>query len=181
MATLEQTLYYIEVLYICAYVGFILWGVAGWYLGRFFLRRNEPIINRLNRKWVKENKKDSPLINVELMRKIEGDNFEKNGEINELKGQIAHYEEENKIISEANKALELQNKSLWYWNYAPHREAEFITIKQQDKNGEEVASSQIMLPDSKDWAYQPVAFADEQAEDFYQWKEERHQAEASHL
>jgi hypothetical protein len=167
MTELELAQHTADVTRWVAYFGFALWGVAGWYVGRFFLKRNYI--------------KPTGLINMKLMRQIERDNFDKNGEITELKGQIKHFEAENNIILDANKALELQNKSLWYWNYQPHREAEFITIKQLDKKGEVVATSQIMLPDSKDWAYQPVAFADDTAEDFYQWKEERHQSEANHL
>jgi len=168
MTELEQAEHYIEVLYIFANIGFALWGIAGWYAGRTLQ--------------MKEYIKPTELVNIKLMRQIENDNYDKNSEINTLKGQIAHYDAENDLLSKANKELELQNRSLWYWNYAPHRDAEFITIRQQDKNGEDVATSQIMLPDSKEWAYEPVAYADERAEDFYKWKDELpHQSNAAHL
>jgi len=159
MTELETAQLTIKTLYVFAFAGYLLWGIVGWIAGRDFLRRNHI--------------KPNGLINMTNVRKIEEDNFKQKGEIATLKGQIAHYDKENELLSNANKELIEQNKSLWYWNYSPHREAEFITIRQQDKNGDDVATSQIMLPALKDWAYEPVAYADDRAEDFYKWKDEQ--------
>ena len=168
METIEQLEYKIEILYMCAYVGFVLWGIAGWYVGRLLLRR----------RYIKPNE----LVNIASFRKSEGNNFHLNAEVSMLKEEKHDLFLDVQELDKRNEELIAQNKSLWYWNYAPHRDAEFITIRQQDKNGEDVATSQIMLPDSKHWAYEPVAYADDRAEDFYKWKDELpHQANAAHL
>lgn len=58
MTELELAQHTTDVTRWVAYFGFALWGAAGWYVGRWFLRRNEPVINKMNRIWVKENKKN---------------------------------------------------------------------------------------------------------------------------
>ena len=60
MTELEIANKTIDVLYICAYIGFALWGIAGWYIGRWFLKRNEPTINKVvsdGEKWCKKRNK----------------------------------------------------------------------------------------------------------------------------
>jgi hypothetical protein len=150
METLEQAEHYIEVLYICAYVGFALWGIAGWYVGRLLLRRNYI--------------KPKGLVNITLMRQIEDDNFKKNNLIKQI-------QQEKKHLVNLLDQLEEQNKSLWYWSYAPHTEAHSIIIKQFDKEGDEVAMSDITLPEKKDWV-EPTAYADDLHEDFHKWREQ---------
>jgi len=132
-----------------AYVGFSLWGIAGWVVGRWFLKKNYI--------------KPKGLINMEVVRQIENDNFEKNGEIKELKGQIAHFEAEVTLLTN-------HNKRLWAWQFSPHRDAHFITIKQVDKEGDEVALSQIHLPEIEHWV-EPMAYADDHYESYNKWKE----------
>jgi len=61
MTELEIAQHTTDVMEIMAYIGFALWGAAGWYIGRWFLKRNEPIINKLNRDVMKKKKKRNKL------------------------------------------------------------------------------------------------------------------------
>ena len=149
MTELEITEHYIEVLYICAYVGFALWGIAGWYVGRYFLRT----------RYIKPN----GLINMKYVRLVQDENLRFNGLIKQI-------QQEKKLLVEISDKLEQQNKSLWAWSYNPHRDAYSITIKQVDKNGEDVAWSDITLPDRKHWV-EPVCYADDEAQAFQEWRD----------
>ena len=149
METIEQLEYKIEILYLCAYVGFALWGFAGWYVGRKSLMSNYI--------------KPKGLINMKVVRQIENDNFNKNGLIKQI-------QEEKKFLVKALDNMEKENKSLWSWSYNPHRDAHSITIKQVDKNGEDVAWSDITLPDRKHWV-EPVCYADDEAQAFHEWRD----------
>ena len=156
MTELELAQYTTDVTRWVAYFGFALWGAAGWYVGRFFLKKNYI--------------KPTGLINMKVVRQIENDNFEKNGEITELKKQIGIIHKENNRLLKNNEKLGQDNKSLWYWSHMPHSKAHFITVKQQDKDGEEVALSQTTLPEKEHWV-EPPYYADDRDEDFRQWKD----------
>jgi hypothetical protein len=82
MTELEQAQRALDVMEILAYVGFILWGCAGWYIGRTLLRKH----------YIKPN----ALINIKVVRQIEDDNFHKNEEIKELKKQLGIMEDHKK-------------------------------------------------------------------------------------
>lgn len=132
----------INLITVIAICGFLLWGGTGWVVGQIVLKRQ----------YIKSN----AFVNIKLMRQIEDDNFNLNQDVNELKTQVL--------------ALEDHNKRLWAWNFSPHSEASFINITQYDKHGDEVASSQISLPDRKHWV-EPLGYADDLHEDYHKWKE----------
>ena len=142
MTELELAQHTADVTRWVAYFGFALWGAAGWYVGRFFLKKNYI--------------KPTGLINMRVVRQIENDNFQKNKLI--------------KALTKSLNAFEEENKSLWSWSYKPHRDAHSITIKQVDKNGEEVAYSDITLPPRKHWV-EPVGYIDDDYADFQEWKD----------
>jgi len=149
MTELEIANKTIDVLYICAYIGFALWGIAGWYIGRFFLKKN----------YIKPN----GLINMRYVRQVENKNLRFNGLIKQI-------QQEKKDLVWTLDGLEEQNKSLWSWSYKPHRDAHSITIKQVDKEGEEVAYSDITLPPRKHWV-EPVGYIDDDHADFQEWRD----------
>jgi hypothetical protein len=70
MTELEIANHTIEVLYICAYVGFALWGIAGWYVGRFFLKKNHI--------------KPNGLINMGYVREVQDENLRLDNKIRKL-------------------------------------------------------------------------------------------------
>ncbi len=98
MNELEQAQLTADVMQIMAYVGFTLWGAAGWFLGRFLLRKDYIVPQRL--------------INMKVVRQIENDNFEKNGEIKELKEQIGYIHMENERLLKSNEQLAIDNERL---------------------------------------------------------------------
>ena len=148
MSELEIANRTIDALYICAYVGFALWGIAGWYVGRKLQMKNYI--------------KPTELVNIKTFRLSEGQNHHLHAEVKMLR------EEKFDLLLDI-KELEDHNKRLWYWGYQPHRDAEFITITQLDKKGEEVACSQINLPPRKHWV-EPMYYVDDTYESYDAWK-----------
>ena len=138
----------IDTLYICAYVGFALWGIAGWYVGRFFLRKLYI--------------KPTGLINMKVVRQIENDNQRLSALIKE------RTMEKDDLFLDVQELTD-HNKRLWYWSYQPHRDTEFVTITQLDKNGEEVACSQSNLPPREHWV-EPMYYVDDTYESYDAWK-----------
>ena len=70
MSELEIANRTIDTLYICAYVGFALWGIAGWYVGRYLLRT----------RYIKPN----GLINMRYVRQVQDENLRLDNKIRKL-------------------------------------------------------------------------------------------------